>query len=383
MAAGSAERTRASPTSAPSKPCGPPAPISPASRTPDSATTSRSSGTSSRSRDGPLGVDVERAEVAVVDADRSGRRSRRPLDSRASWASTSGSRPISRAGSTSRASALAFVEAPRAGGRGPPPPHAACGSWIASTTNSLARTGRRDGGPHGAQVVDRAAEPVRLAQDGDRAPRRRPRRRAPGRRCPRPPPRSRPADGEERLISAMTCRPGAARASTTGAAAPRRRQGRVELVGQARVAADLGGSDVGTRRRAAISSGRPASAAALGRVGDRHAGAAATPRRPPRRRALRAEAPSSPSASPASIVRAARSTPVLQRLDPAGDQEAAAALRTDTSRRTPVRRAGRPRPSGRSRRASPPPASTSAPIAGRAPTHRPIRDSMPPGSRRG
>ena len=40
-------------------------------------------------------------------------------------------------------------------------------SWRASTTNSLARTGTATAARTAAQVGDRAAEPVRLAQDGD------------------------------------------------------------------------------------------------------------------------------------------------------------------------------------------------------------------------
>ena len=56
----------------------------------------------------------------------------------------------------------------RAAGRGRRRPRGGVGSWTASTTNSLARTGHGDRGPDRPQVVDRAAEPVRLAQDRDR-----------------------------------------------------------------------------------------------------------------------------------------------------------------------------------------------------------------------
>ena len=53
---------------------------SPGSRTPDSATTSRSSGTSSRRRRRAVEIDVERPQVAVVEPDDPRRGSRAPLE---------------------------------------------------------------------------------------------------------------------------------------------------------------------------------------------------------------------------------------------------------------------------------------------------------------
>ena len=140
VAAGSAERTKASPTRAASKPWARQRPIWRVSRTPDSATTSRSSGTSSRSREAISGstTSVRRSRLFSPTI-------RAPLataasTSPASWASTSGSRPISRASSTRRASASGSCRLASRRTRSAPAARS-IGSWIASTTNSFARTG--------------------------------------------------------------------------------------------------------------------------------------------------------------------------------------------------------------------------------------------------
>ncbi len=71
-AAGSAARMRASPTRAPSKPTArQPATVA-GSWTPDSAIASRSPGTPACEPDGPLRVDVQRPQVAVVEPDDAG-----------------------------------------------------------------------------------------------------------------------------------------------------------------------------------------------------------------------------------------------------------------------------------------------------------------------
>ncbi len=102
-AAGSPERISASPTSAPSKPSARQRASVDGSRTPDSAMTSRSSGTMARKRSArPVSTTSVRrsrlfspiSRASVASAARS---------SRASWASTSGSRPRARARPTSRA----------------------------------------------------------------------------------------------------------------------------------------------------------------------------------------------------------------------------------------------------------------------------------------
>ena len=118
----------------------PPAARVAASRTPDSATTRRSSGTrwrrrtasstSTRSvRRSRLLMPMSRASVPIAER-----------SSRSAWASTSGSRPSSRASATSRASSRGRWRA--ASSRTASAPAArSSGSWRASTTNSLASTG--------------------------------------------------------------------------------------------------------------------------------------------------------------------------------------------------------------------------------------------------
>ena len=165
-AAGSAARTSASPTSAPSNPSARQRATVAGSRTPDSAMTRRSSGTSSRSR------------AARSTSTSSVRRSRllSPMSrapdasaassSRASWTSTSGSRPISRARSTSRGEPLRRMEdgqqqhEVRAGG-------AQHRQLDVLDDEVLGQDRDGDRGADRAQVVHRPAEPVRLAQDGD------------------------------------------------------------------------------------------------------------------------------------------------------------------------------------------------------------------------
>ena len=207
-AAGSAARTSASPTSAASKPTARHAATVAASRTPDSATTKRSSGTSARSR---IARSVSTARVrrsrllipirrALVASARS--------SSASSWASTSGSSPISSARSTRsarrsagwRTASRRTMSAPAA---------RRWGSWISSTTNSLARTGietaartaRRSAteppnqcGSHRTEIA--AAPPASYA-------RARATMSSSGAAIS-------PADGDDRLISAIRWRPGAA-----------------------------------------------------------------------------------------------------------------------------------------------------------------------------
>ena len=126
----------------------------------------------------------------------------------------------------------------------------------------------RHRGPDRAQVVDRAAEPVRLAQDRDR-------RRPAGlvRACPGDDVLARatrccPADGDERLISAIRCRPGAASRSTMGRAAARRQRGVGRHGPPASARGPRGGAPRSRRRRSPR--GR------LGVRGDGHAGARAS-----------------------------------------------------------------------------------------------------------
>ena len=106
---------------------------------------------------------------------------------------------------------------------------------------------REDRDGDAARTAARSARSIRRTTAARRAPRSRPRRRAgrpgPGRRCPRHDWRSRPADGDDRLISAITWRPGAARRSAMGGMGRR---------GDAAVATPLG------RRRRARPGRRPA-----------------------------------------------------------------------------------------------------------------------------
>ena len=127
----------------------------------------RSPGISVPQPHGPLRVHVERPQVAVVDPDRAGRPVASAASiSRASCASTSGSRPRSRACAASRARRAGGWSTASSSTRSAPAARRRS-SCRGSTTNSLARTGTETGGAHGAQVVDGAAEPVGLAQDGD------------------------------------------------------------------------------------------------------------------------------------------------------------------------------------------------------------------------
>ncbi len=201
-AAGSAERTRASPTSAASNPTARHAATVAASRTPDSPTTSRSSGTSARRRTA-RSVSTSRVRRSrlfkpMIRARVASARS----SSFSSWASTSGSSPISSARSTRRASRFAGWRTARRSTRSAPAARR-WGSWIGSTTNSLARTGietaartaRRSSieppnqcGSHRTEIA--TAPPASYARA----------------RATMSSSRSAmsPADGERRLISAMT-----------------------------------------------------------------------------------------------------------------------------------------------------------------------------------
>ena len=139
-AAGSGERISASPTSAASKPVARQREMVAVSRTPDSAITRRSPGTRSRSRTARSGStsSVRRSRLLMPI-------SRAPLAralsiSRASCASTSGSRPRSRACATSLARRFAGWRTARRRTRSAPAARRRS-SCRGSTTNSLARTG--------------------------------------------------------------------------------------------------------------------------------------------------------------------------------------------------------------------------------------------------
>ena len=164
-AAGSAERMSASPTSAASMPVARQR-DGRGSRTPDSPTTSRSSGTSGRSRTARSGSTVSVRRSRLLRPISRASVASAASSSRSSCASTSGSRPSSRAAPPAARGEPADGAPPGAGpGRRRQPEG---GSWRGSTTNSLARTGIVDRRSDGREVGHRAAEPVRLAQHGDR-----------------------------------------------------------------------------------------------------------------------------------------------------------------------------------------------------------------------
>ena len=137
------------------------------SRTPDSATTRRSSGTSVAQPDGGLGVDRERPQVAVVDADEAGVGGQRRvqlarvvrLDQRleaevARLAHEAGAAPP--AGAARPAAARASAPAARSSG-----------SWRGVDHELLGQHRQGGRGAGRAQVVERAAEPVRLDEHRD------------------------------------------------------------------------------------------------------------------------------------------------------------------------------------------------------------------------
>ena len=248
------------------------------------------SGSTSRVRRSRLLMPMSRAPVA-----------RARSSSRASCASTSGSRP------RSRASRHEPGQAPRRVQHRQQEHEVGAGSpeeveLPRIDDELLGQDGHGDGRAHGAQVPHGPAEPVGLAQDGDggraaggvgtgardRVVRRR---------------RWHPADGELRLTSAMRWRPGAARASAIGRGAGAAATARLSPSGPR---ASSSGT-TSARRRAAISATTPAvmpgprSCASRCRVGRRRLPSAA-------RRSARS-LPSSSTARPASTARAARSTP--------------------------------------------------------------------------
>ena len=299
-AAGSAARISASPTSAASNPSARQRATVDGSRTPDSAMTRRSSGTRARRRSArSMSTSSVRRSRLLTPISASAGRERRS-SSRSSWASTSGSSPSSSARSTSsakrrllgcRTASSSTTSAPAARSDRELPSDRRRTPWPAPGSR------RRHGPP---QVVDRAAEPVRLAQHRDRrgaAGLVRPRA---ARRCPRPIAAIRPADGEDRLTSAIRCRPGRgqalgdrprrrAAAARSASRRDRRELGR-EVLAPAR--GDLG-DDV--RRRVGSGAG-----------GDGHAGApasdgavvAASRRRLGRPSAPRAAARAAPRSAP-------------------------------------------------------------------------------------
>ena len=198
---------------------------------------------------GPVDVDLERAQVAVVEPDEAGAAwPGRASSSRSSWASTSGSSPISSARSTSRASRLRRMQdreqqdevgAGRAQHRELDRPRRRT-PWPGPGWR------RRRGPPAGRRPSRRTS----AARTGPRSPpRRRPRR--PG----RAPTMSssaaaiRPADGDERLISAIRCRPG--RGEALG---DRPRRGRRQAASMSGPGPAATSARMSARRRAAISS---------------------------------------------------------------------------------------------------------------------------------
>ena len=283
--------------------------------------TSRSSGTSSRSRSARststssvrrsrLLRPIRRASVASAAS-----------SSRASWTSTSGSRPRSQR----------LLDEPRrarfggcrtASSRTRSAPAARRSGELALLDDELLgqdrHARRRRGRP---QVVDRAAEPVRLAQDRDRG-------RAAGLVGPGPgddvvarggdP----PADGDARLISAIRWRPGAASRSAIG-----RGVGGAPTVAPWRTAPAR--SSRSARRRAAISS-----TTARARGGRRPSCRRPRLRARARRRSARS-ARAARSRGPASIVSAARSIPSSSCSTSPATSNAAPALSRTTSRRAP------------------------------------------------
>ena len=166
-AAGSPARTSASPTSAPSNPSARQRATVRGSRTPDSAMTSRSSGTSSRSRPArSTSTSSVRRSRLLSPISRAPLASARS-SSRASWTSTSGSRPTLERALDETGEPPGRVEDREqqhevgAGG-------AEQRQLDLLDHEVLGQDRDRDRGPDRAQVVDRAAEPVRLAQDRDR-----------------------------------------------------------------------------------------------------------------------------------------------------------------------------------------------------------------------
>ena len=232
--------------------------------------------------------------------------------SRSSCASTSGSRPSSSASLDEVRERVARVEDREqqdevgAGGA----QHAA--SWRASTTNSLARTGIDDRGADRAQVVDRTAEPVRLAQDGDRG-------RATGLVGARPRDdvlvgrRDPPADGERSLDLRDQVQAGRGEPFDDR---PRRRRGRGATYRSETARRELGVSTTSAARVGARRSRRRRSCRR--RVSGRHASTSAglcgERARLGRSRSARSRSSSS-VASPASIVSAARVDAGLELLD--------------------------------------------------------------------
>ncbi len=141
VAAGSPLRTRASPTSPPSNPCARQRAIVSAERTPDSAMTSRSSGTSSRSRPARSGSTVSVRRSRLLMPIRRASVSIAIRSSRSSCASTSGSSPSDSARSTrSRRRPLPGCRT-ASSSTASAPARRSVSSCRGSTTNSLASTG--------------------------------------------------------------------------------------------------------------------------------------------------------------------------------------------------------------------------------------------------
>ena len=139
-AAGSPARTSASPTRAPSNPSARQRATVRGSRTPDSAITSRSSGTRSRRRPArSTSTSSVRRSRLLSPISRAPLASARS-SSRGSWTSTSGSSPTASARSTRRASRRAGWRTASSSTRSAPAARRS-GSWTSSTTKSLARTG--------------------------------------------------------------------------------------------------------------------------------------------------------------------------------------------------------------------------------------------------
>ena len=265
--------------------------------------------------DGPLGVDVERPQVAVVEADQAGAGRERALE----LALVVGlderlEAELAAPASTSRASRLAGWRTASSSTRSAPAARRS-GSWTADRRRTPWRgPGRRR--RRGPRAGRRPSRRTSAARTGRRSPpRRRPRRRGRGRRCRRPSAAIAPADGERALDLGDQVEAGRGeRARRSGAAGARPRRRSMSAPGP--VAVELGG-DVrrgGGRRSPRRRSARRAGPRAAGRRRVMPALVAAVGfgrgRRRVGRSALRAErARAARPRGPASIVSAARSIP--------------------------------------------------------------------------
>ena len=120
----------------------------------------------------PLGVDRQRPQVAVVEADQAGTGRERPLELPLVVRLDERLQPKVQGGSDQAPEARRRVEAGQQQDE-VRPGRPQQGQLARIDDELLGQDRDADGRPHRAQVVDRAAEPVRLAQDRDRPPRHR------------------------------------------------------------------------------------------------------------------------------------------------------------------------------------------------------------------